>query len=301
MRRSALLAQLKESLVFGIVGLVLLFGCVFGVFVAHGGNLEPIIEAAPPECATILGAAIAAMLIGNDLDTVKGVAGGFGKIFGGSKWKKQDFLDVIFLVSRLMKILRVDGPVALEAHVESPDTSAIFGEYPKIMKDHHLLHLITDNIRLMVISSGNLNAYAVEEVMDASIKEHAHHAQHPAHALNSMAGALPALGIVACVLGVVKTMGAIDQPPTILGGLIGSALVGTFIGVFLAYGIVEPMAGRLGAVCKEEMQIYHVVKQIIVASLHGHPQPLVIEAARVTISSHNQPSFAEVFDGLRGK
>jgi len=301
MWRSALLAQFMESLVFGIIGLVLLFVCVFGVFVAHGGDLAPIIHAAPAELATIGGAAIAAMLIGNDLDTIKGVAGGFGKIFGGPKWKKQDFLDVIFLVSRLMKILRVDGPVALEAHVESPDSSAIFGEYPRIMADHHLLHLITDNIRLMVISSGNLNAYAVEEVMDASIKEHSHHAQHPAHALASMAGALPALGIVACVLGVVKTMGAIDQPPTVLGALIGSALVGTFIGVFLAYGIVEPMAGRLAAVCKEEMQIYHVVKQIIVASLHGHPQPLVIEAARVTISSHNQPSFAEVFDGLRGK
>ena len=177
-----------ESLVFGIIGLVLLFGCVFGVFVAHGGDLAPIIHAAPAELATIGGAAIAAMLIGNDLDTIKGVAGGFGKIFGGPKWKKQDFLDVIFLVSRLMKILRVDGPVALEAHVESPDSSAIFGEYPRIMADHHLLHLITDNIRLMVISSGNLNAYAVEEVMDASIKEHSHHAQHPAHALASMAG-----------------------------------------------------------------------------------------------------------------
>ncbi|MDB5571883.1 MAG: motA, partial [Hyphomicrobiales bacterium] len=238
---------------------------------------------------------------GNDIGTIKGVAGGFGKIFGGSKWKKQDFLDVIFLVSKLMKILRVDGPVALESHVESPDASAIFGEYPRIMKDHALLHLITDTIRLMVISSGNLNAYAVEEVMDAAIKEHVSHAGHPAHALASLAGALPALGIVACVLGVIKTMGAIDQPPIILGGLIGSALVGTFIGVFLAYGIVEPMAMRLTAVIKEESQIYHVVKQIIVATLHGHPQPLVIEAARVAIGEHNQPTFGEVFDGLRGK
>ncbi len=286
---------------FGIIGLVLLHVCVFGVFVIHGGDMSPIIAAAPYEIATILGAGIAAMLIGNDLDTIKGVAGGFGKIFGGSKWKKQDFLDVIFLVSKLLKILRVDGPVALEAHVESPESSTIFGEYPKIMKDHHVLHLITDTVRLMVISSGNLNAYAVEEVMDAAIKEHVNHAAHPAHALASLAGALPALGIVACVLGVVKTMGSIDQPPVILGGLIGSALVGTFLGVFMAYGIVEPMANRLTTVLKEEAQIYHVVKQMIVATLHGHPQPLVIEAARVAISAHNQPSFGEVFDGLRGK
>jgi len=287
--------------VFGILGLVLLHICVFGVFILHGGSMDVIAHAAPAELATILGAGIAAMLVGNDLDTIKGVAGGFGKIFGGSKWKKQDFLDAIFLVSRLMKILRVDGPVALEAHVENPESSAIFSEYPKILADHHVTHLITDTIRLMVISSGNLNAYAVEEVMDAAIKEHVNHAGHPAHALAALAGALPALGIVACVLGVVKTMAAIDQPPTVLGGLIGSALVGTFLGVFLAYGIVEPMAGRLTQVVKEEAQIYHVIKQIIVASLHGHPQPLVIEAARVAISAHNQPTFGEVFDGLRGK
>lgn len=286
---------------FGIIGIVLLFVCVFGVFILHGGDIGPVLHAAPAELATILGAGVAAMLIGNDIGTIKGVAGGFGKIFGGSKWKKQDFLDVIFLVSRLMKILRVDGPVALESHVESPESSSIFGEYPKILHDHAVLHLITDTIRLMVISSGNLNPYAVEEVMDAAIKEHVNHAGHPAHALAGLAGALPALGIVACVLGVVKTMSAIDQPPVILGGLIGSALVGTFLGVFLAYGLVEPMATRLTAVVKEEAQIYHVVKQIIVATLHGHPQPLVIEAARVAISEHNQPSFGEVFDGLRGK
>ena len=286
---------------FGAIGLVLLFICVFGVFILHGGDIGPVLHAAPAELATILGAGIAAMLIANDIGTIKGVAAGFGKVFSGPKWKKQDFLDVIFLVSRLMKILRVDGPVALEAHVESPESSAIFSEYPRILHDHHVLHLITDTIRLMVISSGNLNAYAVEEVMDTAIKEHVHHANHPAHALAALSGALPALGIVACVLGVVKTMGAIDQPPVILGGLIGSALVGTFLGVFLAYGIVEPMAQRLTSVVKEEAQIYHVVKQIIVASLHGHPQPLVIEAARVAISHHNQPSFGEVFDGLRGK
>jgi len=290
-----------ETVMFGIIGLVLLFGCVFGMFIVEGGNIETIIEAAPSELATIGGAAVAAMLVGNSLDTIKGVAGGFGKVFSGSKWHKQDYLDTIFLVSRLMKILRVDGPVALEAHVENPESSAIFGEYPKLMKDEVLLHLITDTIRLMVVSSGALNPYAVEDMMDASLKKNHHHALHPAHALASMAGALPALGIVACVLGVVKTMGAIDQPPPVLGHLIGNALVGTFLGVFLAYGIVEPMAGRLTQVVDEEGQIYHVVKQIIVATLHGHPQPLVIEAARSAIDHHNQPSFGEVFDGLRGK
>ena len=287
---------------FSIVGLVVVMGCVFGVFVLHGGNLEPIIHAAPSELATIGGAAVGAMLVGNGMDTIKGVAGGFGKVFGGPKYKKQDYLDTIFLVSKLMKILRVDGPVALESHVESPESSPIFGEYPKLMKDHTLIHMITDTIRLMVISSGNLNPYAVEEVLDTALKAHHHHEMKPVEALAATAGACPALGIVACVLGVVKTMGAIDQPPAVLGALIGSALVGTFMGVLLAYGVIEPMGNRLKQVIDEDSEIYLVVKQLIVATLHGHPQPLVIEAARAGISSHaNKPDFGEVFDGLRGK
>lgn len=274
---------------------------MFGVFVVHGGDLTPIIKAAPFELASIGGAAIGAMLMGNSMDIVKGVAGGFGKVLKGPQYHKQDYLDVIFLVSKLMKILRVDGPVALEAHVENPEGSPIFGEYPKLLSDHTLIAMITDTVRLMVVSSGGLNAYAVDDVMDNALKTHHHEALAPVDALTAMAGACPALGIVACVLGVVKTMGSIDQPPAILGGLIGSALVGTMLGVLLAYGVIEPIATRLKQVIEADGEIYHVVKQIIVATLHGHPQPLVIEAARSSISHHNQPTFAEVFDGLRGK
>jgi len=283
------------------VGLIVVFGCVFGVFVAHGGDLAPVIHAAPSELATIGGAAVGAMLVGNGMDTIKGVGGGLGKVFSGPTYHKQDFLDVIFLVSRLLKILRVDGPVALESHVEDPNSSAIFAEYPKLMKDHTLIHMITDTIRLMVVSSGGLNAYAVDDVLDIAIKHHHHEAMRPVEALAATAGACPALGIVACVLGVVKTMGAIDQPPPVLGALIGSALVGTFMGVLLAYGVIEPMGGRLKQILDDDAEIYQVVRQLIVATLHGHPQPLVIEAARAGIGHHNKPSFGEVFDGLRGK
>jgi chemotaxis protein MotA len=152
----------------------------------------------------------------------------------------------------------------------------------------------------MVVSQGNLDPTAVEDVMNLSIKTHHHGALKAADTLGTLAGALPALGIVACVLGVVKTMGAIDQPPTVLGGLIGSALVGTFLGVFLAYGFFEPFSKRLTEIINDEGEIYGVVKQIIVGTLNGHPMPLIIEAARVGISHHNQPSFAEVFDGMRG-
>lgn len=137
--------------------------------------------------------------------------------------------------------------------------------------------------------------------MDNAIKTHHHEVEGPQHTLQNLADALPALGIVAAVLGIVKTMGSIDKPPSVLGAMIGSALVGTFMGVLLAYGIVNPLAGRLKQVIDADGAIYHVVKQIIIASLHGHPQPLVIEAARSGIDHKNQPGFAEVFDGLRGK
>ncbi|MFM8624477.1 MAG: flagellar motor stator protein MotA [Betaproteobacteria bacterium] len=286
---------------FSIIGIVVLMVCVFGGYIMAGGSMAPILKAAPVETFIIGGAAVGAMLIGNSLDIFKGALGGIGRCFKGSKYKKDDYLQVIFLVSKLMKVLKAEGAVALEPHIENPDSSAIFAEYPPILKDEGLLHLVTDTIRLLVVSSSNLSPYAVEEVMDQAIKTHHHSELKPAEALASMAGALPALGIVACVLGVVKTMGAIDQPPPVLGALIGGALVGTFLGVFFAYGFVDPLANRLKQIIDDEGEIYKVVKQIIIGTMHGHPPPLIIEAARVSISHHNQPSFAEVFDGLRGK
>ena len=286
---------------FGIIGIVFLLVCVFGSFVVGGGNMKPFIHAAPIEGWCIFGSAIGGMLIGNSADVVKAVLAGIGRCFKGSKYHKDDYLNTIFCVSKVMKTLKSEGAVALEAHIETPESSAIFSEYPKLLKDHALLHLITDTVRLMVVSQGTLSPMAVEEVMDSSIKSHHHNELKASDALATLAGALPALGIVSCVMGVVKTMDNIDQPPAILGGLVGAALVGTFIGVFLAYGFFEPFAKRLAQVIEDESCMYHVVKQIIIGTMHGHPMPLILEAARVGISHHNQPSFAEVFDGLRGK
>jgi chemotaxis protein MotA len=284
-----------------IPGFILLFVCVFGVFIAEGGNMEPIIEAAPAEIAMIFGAAICAMLVGNSMDTFKAAWGGLGRVAKGPKYKKDDYLGVIFVVFKIMKTLKAEGAVALEAHIENPESSAIFAEHPPLLHDHGLLDLICNTVRLLVVSSSNLSPYAVEDLMTASIKLHHHNEAKAPAALASMGGALPALGIVACVLGVVKTMGAIDQPPPVLGHLIGNALVGTFLGVLLAYGFAEPFAGRLGQIVDEEGEIYKMVQQILIGHMHGYPVPLVIESARACISHHNQPSFAEVFDGLRGK
>jgi len=286
---------------FGIIGIVFLLVCVFGSFVVGGGNMKPFIHAAPIEGWCIFGSAIGGMLIGNSADVVKAVLAGIGRCFKGSKYHKEDYLNTIFCVSKVMKTLKSEGAVALEAHIETPESSAIFSEYPKLLADHALLHLITDTVRLMVVSQGTLSPMAVEEVMDTAIKTHHHDELKASDAIATLAGALPALGIVSCVMGVVKTMDNIDQPPAILGGLVGAALVGTFIGVFLAYGFFEPFAKRMSQVIEDESCMYHVVKQIIIGTMHGHPMPLILEAARVAISHHNQPSFAEVFDGMRGK
>ena len=286
---------------FPIIGLVVLLVMIFGGFVFTGGALGPVMEAIPHEMIIIGGAAVGALIIGNSGKELKALGGGLAKVFKGPKYKKQDYLDVIFLVSKLMKMLRTDGPIALEPHVEDPKSSAVFAEYPRLLADHALTNLIADTLRLVVVSSGTLDVHAVEEVMDSAIKNHHHEVATPQAMLQNLADALPALGIVAAVLGVVKTMGSIDKPPSILGAMIGSALVGTFMGVLLAYGIVAPLANRLQQVLDADGAIYHTVKQIIIASLHGHPQPLVIEAARSGIAHNNQPGFAEVFDGLRGR
>jgi chemotaxis protein MotA len=284
-----------------IIGIIVLLVMVFGGFVITGGNLGPVLHALPHEMLIIGGAGVGALIIGNSVKDLKALGASVGKVFKGPQYGKQDFLDCMVLVAKLMKMMRTEGPVAVEPHIEDPASSSIFADYPKLLKDSTLIHLICDTLRLVVISSGTLDPHAVEEVMDNAIKNHHHHVLKPAEGLQGLADALPALGIVAAVLGVVKTMGSIDKPPAVLGGMIGSALVGTFLGVLLAYGLVGPFANRAKQVIESDAAIYHVVKQIIVASLHGHPQPLVIEAARSGIEHSSQPSFAEVFDTMRAR
>lgn len=286
---------------FAAVGIVILLAMVLGGFLISGGSMGVLMHAVPIEMMVIGGAAIGATVTGNSKKELAGLAGGLKKVFKGPSFNQQDFLDTIFLVAGLMKMLRSDGPVAVEPHIEDPNASSIFSPYPKLLKDHALIHLICDTLRLVVVSSGTLDTHAVEDVMDSSIKTHHHDAVRPADSLQTLADALPALGIVAAVLGVIKTMAAIDAPPEVLGEMIGSALVGTFLGVLLAYGFVAPFANRARQVIEGDASIYQVVKQIIIASLHGHPLPLVIEAARSGIPAPNQPSFADVFDGMRGR
>ena len=286
---------------FAAIGVVILLVMVFGGFALTGGALGPVMHALPHEMLIIGGAAIGATVTGNSMHELKAIGSGFAKIFKGPKHNKQDHIDAIILTTRLMKLLRSEGPVAMESHVLDPGNSAIFAEFPRLLANKPLTALICDTLTLIVVSSGTLEVHAVEEVMDNAMKSHFHEMHEPQHALTTLADGLPALGIVAAVLGIVKTMGSIDQPPSVLGGMIGSALVGTFLGVLLAYGIVAPMAGRLKQIIEADEQIFHAVKQVVIASLHGWPQPLVVESARSGLGHAFRPGLSDLLDALRGK
>jgi len=287
--------------VFAAIGIVVLLLMVFGGFVLAGGALGPIIAALPLEMMIIGGAALGAVLIGNSMHEIKLLGGSLVRIFKGPRYSEQDHVDVIALTSRLMKILRADGAVALEAHVTEPENSPVFAEFPRLQNDEAIRALVCDPLMLMVVSSGSLDTHAVEDVIDNSVRTRLAEMDEPAHTLQSLADAFPALGIVAAVLGVIKTMGSIDQPPEILGKMIGAALVGTFLGVLLAYGFVGPMASRLKQVNAQDQQLFQSIKQVIVASLHGYPPPLVLEAARSGLAPSHRPQLTELLDTMRGR
>jgi chemotaxis protein MotA len=275
-----------------IGGVIFLFVCVFVPFLMTGGSLSVVLEAAPHEMATIFGSAIAAMLIAGSMFNMKKIFGSLGKVISGPGWKPKDYQDLLCLLFLLTKTMKSKGLIALEAHIEKPEESSIFKRYPKVTKDHFALDFICDTLRMMTMSLED--PHQVEQNMDKQLEKHHHEALAGANALQSMADGLPALGIVAAVLGVIKTMGAISEPPEVLGGMIGSALVGTFLGVFLAYGVVGPMGTRLKAVVDEDSLFYAVIRDILVAHLHGNAAQVSVEIGRGSVPSEYQPSFQEL-------
>jgi chemotaxis protein MotA len=283
---------------FQIIGIVVVFGMVFGGFIIAGGNLDVIMHAAPHEMIIIGGAAIGAFLIGNSFKTVMAAGGGVAKVVSGAKWKAKDYTDLLSLLFVLTKTMKTKGVVAIEQHIERPAESTIFQNYPKILKDHFATDLICDTLRMMTMNLED--PHQVEDSIDKQIEKHHHEAHKAAHAIQNMADAMPALGIVAAVLGIIKTMGSINQPPEYLGKLIGSALVGTFLGVFFAYGFIGPIASRLGEVLDEEGQFYKIIKDVLVAHLHGNAAQVSVELGRGQIPTHSQPSFAELEEALNG-
>jgi chemotaxis protein MotA len=281
---------------FQIIGIVLLFGLVFGSFLMSGGKMDVIIHAAPHELMAILGAGVAAFLMANSIGVIKSALGGFGKCFAGPKWKKQDYKDLLSLLFALTKTMKSKGVIALESHIEKPGESSIFQKYPKVMKDHFAIDFICDTLRMMTMNLED--PHQIEDAMEKQLEKHHHEAAMAPHALQNLADGLPALGIVAAVLGIIKTMGAITEPPAVLGEMIGSALVGTFLGVFLAYGLVGPFAARLNAIVDEEAAFYKIIQSVLVAHLHGNAAQISVEIGRGDIPSSAQPSFAEMEETL---
>ncbi|MGF1457088.1 MAG: flagellar motor stator protein MotA [Alphaproteobacteria bacterium] len=280
-----------------IIGIVVVFVMVFGGFMLAGGNFDVIIKAAPFELMMIGGAAVGAFVIANGMTNVKATMAGFGKVFAGPKWKAQDYTDLLCMLFLLTKTIKSKGVIALEAHLENPEESAIFSRFPRIAKDHHVLHLITDTLRMMTMNFED--PHQVEDTMEKQLEKHHHEADGAAHAMQTMADGLPALGIVAAVLGIIKTMSAINEPPAVLGKMIGGALVGTFLGVFLAYGFVGPMASRLKAILEEEAQFFFIIRDVLVSHLHGNPPQISVEVGRGNVPTDVQPSFAKLEEAIK--
>jgi len=280
----------------GLIGILVVFAMVFGGYLAAGGKLGIIIKALPFELMMIGGAAIGAFLISNDTSAIKRTLKDIGKVFKGPKWKPQDYRDLLCLLFELIRLAR-QNPMAIEEHIEAPDESAIFGRYPRIQADKEAVALISDTLR-----SASMNyddPHQVEEVLEKRMEANLHHSLHSSHALQTMADGLPALGIVAAVLGVIKTMASIDQPPEILGKMIGGALVGTFLGVFLSYGFVGPFAGKVKAVVEEDGHFYQLIREVLVANLHNHAANICIEVGRQNTPSHYRPSFSDLEEALK--
>ncbi|SMR70687.1 chemotaxis protein MotA [Aliiroseovarius halocynthiae] len=280
----------------GFVGIALIFVMVFGGYLAAGGKMGIILKSLPFEFTMIGGAAAGAFVISNDMASIKHTIKDVKKVFKGPKWLHEDYRDLLCLLFELIRQARQNA-VALEEHIEAPEDSPIFQRYPKILEDKEAIELICDTLR-----SASMNyddPHQVEEVLEKRMEANLHHALHSSHALQSMADGLPALGIVAAVLGVIKTMGSIDQPPEILGKMIGGALVGTFLGVFLAYGLVGPFSAKVKAVTEEDAHFYQLIREVLVANLYNHSVNICIEVGRQNTPGSHRPSFSELEDALK--
>ena len=275
-----------------ILGFVVVMGMVFGGYILSGGEMGIITYALPFEGMMIGGAALGSFIAANSFGNIKGAAKGLVKTFKGPKWKNKDYIDLLNLMFTLTKMYQQNGMLSLDEHIENPKESTIFSQYPKLQKDHFAIDLITDSFRMLALQFDD--PYQAEDVINRKLKKHHHEALVAPHGLTVVGDALPAIGIVAAVLGVIKTMASIDKPPAILGGMIGGALVGTFLGVFLAYLFVAPLANRLEAIEEQDGIYYAVIRDIFIAMLHNHSPAICTEIGRGNIPSDLQPTFYEM-------
>ncbi len=275
---------------FFIIGFVVVAGCVIGGYMGAGGHLGVLWQ--PFEYVIIFGAAIGAFVIANPKPILTGVAKSFGKILKGPKYNKNSYLEVLGMMHSVFKLAKTKGDLALEAHIEQPHESSIFNSFPSFVSDHHAVDFVCDYLRLLTL--GSTNPHEIESVMEAELEIHHGETHAVAGALQTVADGLPALGIVAAVLGVIHTMGSITEPPEILGHLIGGALVGTFTGVLAAYGLVAPMAKSLENTFDAESRYLECIKTGLIAHMQGYAPQVSVEIARKALNSNVRPSFSEL-------
>ena len=286
---------LDQVMINGI-GFLIILGCVFGSFIISGGKLGVVLHALPHEMMAIAGASIGAFIVGNSLPVVKKATKGVARTFKGPRWNEGDYRDLLTLLFGLLSTFRNGGATAIEPHLDAPVESPLFSRYPRLLADHHLVEFICDYLRMMTVNFED--PHQIEAAMDADIEKHHHEELAPQHALQMMADGLPAIGIIAAVLGVIKTMASINEPTEVLGAMIGGALVGTFLGVLLSYCLVGPLSSKLLGIVEEEGKLFHIAKTAIVAYAQGVPTQVAIEIARRMTPTAHAPTFQQLETAL---
>ena len=281
---------------FSIIGIVVVFGSIVAGYLMERGNLRVLMQ--PAELIIIGGAAVGTVLTANPLHTLKEIAGGLGGVFGSSKYGKQRYIESLKMMYELLNKARKEGLVALESDIEEPEKSALFSKYKDFVQNHHVSDFVCDTMRMAV--SGGVEVFDLDQMLDNDMEVHHHETSQPVSALSTMADSLPGLGIVAAVLGVVITMGALGGPPEEIGHKVAAALVGTFLGILLCYGLVGPLASRMGKVSEEEHAFLQVLRVVMIAFLKGIAPIMAVEIGRRSVPGHVRPSFKEVEQACRG-
>ncbi len=281
---------------FAIIGIIIVFGAVVGGYLMEHGNIRVLMQ--PAELLIIGGAGAGTVLVANPLHILKKIAAGIGGVFGGSKYSKQRYLDTMKMMYDLLNKARKDGLMALENDVEDPEKSPIFTKRPEFLKDHHLRAFVCDSLRMAITG---VDAFDLDQTLDLDMEVHHNDSTQPTTALATMADSLPGLGIVAAVLGVVITMGALGGPPEEIGHKVAAALVGTFLGILFCYGLVGPVAQNMAKAAEEEHAFYYVLRVLMISFLKGTAPIMAVEVARRAIPGHVRPTFQELEATCRNK
>jgi chemotaxis protein MotA len=281
---------------FAIIGIIIVFGCVVAGYLMEHGNLRVLVQ--PAELIIIGGAAVGTLLVANPLHILKKIAGGIGGVFGSSKFGKQTYIDTLKMMYDLLNKARKDGLMALESDVEEPQKSPVFAKNPPFLENHHVCDFVCDSLRMAITG---IDAFDLDQMLDLDLEVHHQDSAAPTAALSTMADSLPGLGIVAAVLGVVITMGALGGPPEEIGNKVAAALVGTFLGILLCYGLVGPIAANMTKAAEEEHAFLYVMRVLMVSFLKGTAPIMAVEMARRAVPGHVRPSFQELEAACRNK